>query len=259
LSKFNLEKYDFLSHVTPKVCHFLTTHRYRITVLYRTTMYSSYLPVAFALILCGFPLEKKNESDADYLKTALDILLPLGEYSQIQNDYLDYAGTPERIDKFGSDIMNNKCSWCINTALALANPAQRAILDANYGCRDAEAEERVKQVFREVGLDAYYAQYEVEAYTRINALIDAVPEVKSPCGEPVLVRALFRTFLEKICKHPKSVCSRGRTLAIRRHVSYPFPHLPLLYFTFVCFAFAFAFLSLSPLAPPLFRVFARMR
>ena len=76
-------------------------------------------------------------------------------------------------------------------------------MDANYGRKDSEAEARVKQVFCEVGVDAYYAQYEAEAYARINAVIDAVPEAKSPCGEAVLRRAVFRTFLEKIYKRTK--------------------------------------------------------
>jgi len=52
---------------------------------------------------------------------ALDILVPLGEYFQIQDDYLDYSGTPEQIGKIGTDIMDNKCSWCINTALHQEN------------------------------------------------------------------------------------------------------------------------------------------
>ena len=146
---------------------------------------------------------KKNPSDPDYYKLALDILVPLGEYFQIQDDYLDYAGTPEQIGKIGTDILDNKCSWCINTALAQANPNQRAILDANYGRKDPEAEARVKAIFNEVGVDELYAQYEQEAYTRINALIDAVPEVRSPCGEAVLRRAVFRVFLEKIYKRKK--------------------------------------------------------
>jgi farnesyl diphosphate synthase len=148
-------------------------------------------------------VEKKNPSDPDYYKLALDILVPLGEYFQIQDDYLDYAGTPEQIGKIGTDILDNKCSWCINTALAQANSAQRAILDANYGRKDADAETRVKAIFNDVGVDELYAQYEQEAYTRINALIDAVPEVRSPCGEAVLRRAVFRVFLEKIYKRTK--------------------------------------------------------
>ncbi|KAH9986431.1 farnesyl diphosphate synthase [Russula vinacea] len=177
--------------------------RHRTIVLYKTAVYSFYLPVALALLVCGFPVEKKNDSDPDYYKLALDILLPLGEYFQIQDDYLDYAGTPEQIGKIGTDILDNKCSWCINTALARANPSQRAILDANYGRKDSAAEARVKQVFREVGVDQQYAEYEADAYARINALIDAVPEVKSPCGEAVLRRSVFRVFLEKIYKRSK--------------------------------------------------------
>jgi farnesyl diphosphate synthase len=133
----------------------------------------------------------------------LDILVPLGEYFQVQDDYLDYAGTPEQIGKIGTDIMDNKCSWCINTALARANDAQRAILDDNYGRKDSASEARVKEVFAEIGLDAFYSEYEADAYARINALIDAVPETRSPNGEDVLRRDVFRVFLEKIYKRTK--------------------------------------------------------
>ena len=133
----------------------------------------------------------------------MDILVPLGEYFQVQDDYLDYAGTPEQIGKIGTDIMDNKCSWCINTALAHASDAQRAILDDNYGRKDSAAEARVKEVFAEIGLDAFYSEYEADAYARINALIDSVPETRSPNGEAVLCRDVFRVFLEKIYKRTK--------------------------------------------------------
>ncbi|KAH8977038.1 farnesyl diphosphate synthase [Lactarius hatsudake] len=177
--------------------------RHSTIVIYKTALYSFYLPVALALLLCGFPVEKRNESDPDYYKIALDILVPLGEYFQIQDDYLDYSGTPEQIGKIGTDIVDNKCSWCINTALARASPEQRAILDASYGLKDPAAEERVKEIFRQVGVDNEYAEYEAQSYARINALIDAVPEVRSPNGDAVLRRAVFSTFLEKIYKRTK--------------------------------------------------------
>jgi farnesyl diphosphate synthase len=183
--------------------HFSGLHRHKKIVIYKTAFYSFYLPVALALLLCGFPVEKKDPSDPDYYKLALDILVPLGEYFQIQDDYLDYAGTPEQIGKIGTDIMDNKCSWCINTALAHANDAQRAILDDNYGRKDSAAEARVKEVFAEIGINAMYSEYEAGAYAHINALIDAVPEAKSPCGEATLRRSVFRVFLEKIYKRTK--------------------------------------------------------
>lgn len=61
----------------------------------------------------------------------------------------------------------------------------------------------MKKVFRDVGVDAQYAKYEADAYARINALIDAVPEVTSPSGDAVLRRSVFRVFLEKIYKRTK--------------------------------------------------------
>ena len=208
LSKFSLSRCvllspDLASHFETYIHAFPTSHRHSTIVIYKTAHYSFYLPVALALLLCGFPVEKRNESDPDFFKIALDILIPLGEYFQIQDDYLDYSGTPEQIGKIGTDIVDNKCSWCINTALARANPAQRAILDANYGRKDSEAEARVKEVFGELGIDAVYAEYEAASYKRINALIDAVPEVPCPKGDAVLRQAVFRTFLEKIYKRTK--------------------------------------------------------
>lgn len=62
---------------------------------------------------------------------ALDILIPMGEYFQVQDDYLDCYGTPEQIGKIGTDILDNKCSWLINKALAKASEQQRKVLDVS--------------------------------------------------------------------------------------------------------------------------------
>lgn len=62
---------------------------------------------------------------------AQNILIPLGEYFQIQDDYLDCYGDPAVIGKIGTDIQVNKCSWLINQALAKANPEQRKVLDVS--------------------------------------------------------------------------------------------------------------------------------
>lgn len=67
-------------------------------------------------------------SEAAY-KTASDILIPMGEYFQVQDDYLDCYGDPAFIGKIGTDILDNKCSWNINVALAAATPEQRKVLD----------------------------------------------------------------------------------------------------------------------------------
>ncbi|KII90497.1 hypothetical protein PLICRDRAFT_136766 [Plicaturopsis crispa FD-325 SS-3] len=185
--------------------------KHRFIVQYKTAYYSFYLPVALAMYVCHIPHTPSPAlGSRDPYDLALAILLPLGEYFQIQDDFLDFAGTPEQIGKIGTDIIDNKCSWCINTALAVASPAQRAVLDANYGQKSAENEAAVKKVFEELDIRGRYATYEEDAYKRVNGLIETIPESGAPgknAGskeEPaVLKREVFRSFLDKIYKRTK--------------------------------------------------------
>jgi len=178
--------------------------RHRLIVLYKTAYYSFYLPVALALHMCKVPASYTCSSGIIHpYKLALDILLPLGEYFQIQDDFLDYAGTPEQIGKIGTDIIDNKCSWCINTALSLASPEQKRILDENYGQKDAEKEARVKAVYEELGLRRHFADYEEAAYQRILVLIQTIPESTEGAPETVVKREIFTSFVDKIYKRKK--------------------------------------------------------
>lgn len=173
-----------------------------LIVIYKTAFYSFYLPVALAFILCGFPRSHPSEA-SDVYKLSLDIFIPLGEYFQIQDDYLDYAGSPERIGKIGTDIVDNKCSWCVNTAIEHATPEQYAVLYENYGRKDRDSERRVKEVYDQVGLHARFAAYEKSAYERISRLIDGLPEISNPAGDATLRKEVFTAFLNKVHKRAK--------------------------------------------------------
>ncbi|KAJ7265974.1 isoprenoid synthase domain-containing protein [Mycena haematopus] len=169
--------------------------RYRLIVIYKTAYYSFYLPVALAMHMSCVPASYALAGKTiEPYKVALSILLPLGEYFQIQDDFLDLVAPPEVLGKIGTDIINNKCSWCVNTVLALATPEQRAVLDENYGRKDAAAEARVKEVFEAVGVREHYAKYETGVYGRLVEMIAAIPEGK----EHPLKREIFTTFLERI-------------------------------------------------------------
>ena len=156
------------------------------------------------MYMCGIPHASAGSSTADPYATAKAILIPLGEYFQVQDDFLDFAGTPEQIGKIGTDIIDNKCSWCINTALAAATPAQRRVLDENYGKKNAEAEQQVKDIFNQVGVGEKYAKYEEEAYHRMMSLIESIPESGLGAeGQVKLQRQVFKSFLDKIYKRQK--------------------------------------------------------
>ncbi|KAK4500980.1 hypothetical protein PRZ48_006786 [Zasmidium cellare] len=171
LDNFSMEKYSFI-------------------VIYKTAYYSFYLPVALALHFAGFASPKN-------LKTAEDILIPMGEYFQIQDDYLDNFADPAVLGKIGTDIQDNKCSWLVNQALKLATPEQRKILEDNYGRKNIKNEAIVKELFNELQLDQVYTKYEEERVGELRQKIASIDESEG------LKKEVFEEFLRKIYKRSK--------------------------------------------------------
>ncbi|KAF2718987.1 ERG20 farnesyl diphosphate synthase [Polychaeton citri CBS 116435] len=171
LENFSLEKYQFI-------------------VIYKTAYYSFYLPVALALHLTG-------HATPSNLKQAHDILIPMGEYFQVQDDYLDNFADPTTLGKIGTDIQDNKCSWLVNTALRKCDPQQRQLLEDNYGRKDQAKEAEVKRLFEELELEQDYKFYEE---TRVGQLRQRITEIDENEG---LKREIFDEFLRKIYKRSK--------------------------------------------------------
>ena len=164
--------------------------KYTFIVIYKTAYYSFYLPVALALHFSGFATEKN-------LKQAEDILIPMGEYFQVQDDYLDNFADPSVLGKIGTDIQDNKCSWLVNQALKKCSQDQRRVLEENYGRKDQECEAKVKKLFDELNLEQDYKQYEDRSVKAIREKINAVDESEG------LKKSVFEEFLRKIYKRTK--------------------------------------------------------
>lgn len=171
LDNFSMEKYSFI-------------------VIYKTAYYSFYLPVALALYQLDLATPKN-------LKQAEDILIPLGEYFQVQDDYLDNFGLPEHIGKIGTDIMDNKCSWLVNQALAIVTPEQRKILEENYGRKDKANEAVIKKLYNDLNLEKLYQDYEEKVVGEIREKIAKIDESEG------LKKEIFEAFLGKIYKRSK--------------------------------------------------------
>lgn len=171
LDNFSLEKYTFI-------------------VIYKTAYYSFYLPVALAL-------HQLNIATPKNLKQAHDILIPMGEYFQVQDDYLDNFGLPEHIGKIGTDIQDNKCSWLVNKALEIATPEQRKVLEEHYGKKDKAHEAEVKKLYDDLKLEKIYEDFEEKSVTKIRALTAQLDESEG------LKKEVFDEFLQKIYKRSK--------------------------------------------------------
>nr|ALF46698.1 farnesyl pyrophosphate synthase 1 [Chrysanthemum x morifolium] len=163
----------------------LSIHR-RI-VQYKTAYYSFYLPVACALLMFGEDLDNHVE--------VKNVLVEMGTYFQVQDDYLDCFGAPEVIGKIGTDIEDFKCSWLVVKALELANEEQKKVLHENYGKKDPAAVAKVKEVYHTLNLQAVFEDYEATSYKKLITSIENHPSKA--------VQAVLKSFLGKIYKRQK--------------------------------------------------------
>ncbi|CAK9177157.1 unnamed protein product [Ilex paraguariensis] len=183
-------------------------------VQYKTAYYSFYLPVACALLMAGENLE--NHIDVK------DILVQMGIYFQVQDDYLDCFGDPETIGKIGTDIEDFKCSWlvvkaleCCNEeqkkigtdiedfkcswlvvkALERCNEEQKKVLYEHYGKADSADVAKVKALYNDLDLQSVFTEYESKSYQKLTSFIEAHPSKA--------VQAVLKSFLGKIYKRQK--------------------------------------------------------
>ena len=90
--------------------------RNRLIAVYKGAFYSFYLPVAAAMYMAQIPdsypspiLPKETIKPFD---VALRILLQVGEYYQIQDDFLDYDVPHEQLREIGTGMkVILGCGW----------------------------------------------------------------------------------------------------------------------------------------------------
>ncbi|KAB8731784.1 hypothetical protein FH972_026423 [Carpinus fangiana] len=155
---------------------------HRRIVQYKTAYYSFYLPVACALLMAGENLDNHIN--------VKDILIEMGIYFQVQDDYLDCFGAPEVIGKVGTDIEDFKCSWLVVKALERSTEEQKKLLYEVYGKADEACVAKVKELYKGV-----FAEYERESYEKLVKFIESHPSKA--------VQAVLKSFLAKIYKRLK--------------------------------------------------------
>jgi len=165
-----------------------TMERYKAIVKYKTAFYSFYFPITLGMILAGV-------KDDNLFKEVEIILLQLGEYFQIQDDYLDCYGDPTVTGKVGRDIEDRKCSWLVIQALETGTDDDRRVLEENYGKDDLLSVSVVKDLFNKLELTKKYLSYEEESFANICKLIQSQRD-----GFP---KQLFYFLAQKIYKRQK--------------------------------------------------------
>ena len=163
-----------------------TLDTYMRIVTFKTAFYTFYLPIACGLRLHGV-------TDDKTYATAKDICIKMGQYFQIQDDYLDCFGEPEVIGKIGTDIEDNKCSWLVVQALQRASQEQHAVIEKCYGQSDKESVAAVKKVYNELKLEQLFKEYEAKSHEELVNAIEAQQDIPKEVLIPVLERIYKRT------------------------------------------------------------------
>jgi len=161
--------------------------RYTAIVKYKTSFYSFYLPVSLAMNMAGI-------KDPELFEGAKTILLEIGHYFQVTDDFLDCFGDPAVTGKVGTDIQDGKCSWFVVKALENASDEQKKILALHYGSQKAEDVAIVRELYNKLDLVGIYKSYESQFYVEIMEHIDKV------CADNAIPKEVFTTFLNRIYK-----------------------------------------------------------
>ncbi|KNC48109.1 geranyltranstransferase [Thecamonas trahens ATCC 50062] len=162
-------------------------HKHHLVVKYKTAFYSFYLPVALGMTMAGI-------TDSKLYDTARDILVDMGVYFQVQDDFLDWWQDPEVLGKVGTDIQDNKCSWPVVTVLDKCSAADRAVLEKHYARDDPASVEIVKNLYRKYDVEGVYNAYQDKMIAQLTARIAQVTD---------LPPAIFTDFLDKIAYRQK--------------------------------------------------------
>ena len=144
--------------------------RYRTIIKSKTSFYSFWLPVAL-----GVSLSDVKVSEEELEKTR-EACIVLGEYFQIQDDYLDCFGSPEILGKVGTDIEEGKCTWLVVKAFQKGNAEQQAQLTIYFEKDERSPDEvcAVKAIYTELGLKELFVEEEKKMSEKAEEVIGRV-------------------------------------------------------------------------------------
>jgi farnesyl diphosphate synthase len=128
---------------------------YSAIVNHKTSYYSFVLPVRLAMIMAEISWK------SEMYKQVEEILLEIGHLFQIQDDFLDCFGEPEKTGKIGTDIQESKCTWLFVESIRLCNRSrQEKSLKDNYLAAkyDPNAVAEVKRIYEGLGMREHYEE-----------------------------------------------------------------------------------------------------
>lgn len=173
-----------------------TVANYESIVKNKTAYYSTYLPLAVALLYTQLATPKN-------LAETYKVSMLLGICFQVQDAFLDVYGDSRLTGKVGTDIQENKCTWLIAEVLQRCNSDQRSVLDISYGRPEEEHVANVRAVFKQLDMPQVYQNW-------MRTYIDSIKSTISLADESEgLKRKIFTFMLSKLLADDRKQFPQG--------------------------------------------------
>ena len=156
-----------------------TLAHYKRIAKWKTAFYTYNLPMVLGLAVA-------NQLHTVDIAVVESLACVVGEYFQVQDDFLDCFGDPAVIGKIGTDIEDVKCSWLAVTFLESASEEDIATFKANYGQHDTDKVAVIKELYSKAKLREKFEVYETEVCASVMqylATLKGANKVFADCVE----------------------------------------------------------------------------
>jgi farnesyl diphosphate synthase len=161
---------------------------YSSLVKHKTSYYSFVLPVRLVMILAEF-LRK-----SDVYSAVEVILLEIGHFFQVHNDFLDCFGDPKKTGKKATDIQESKCTWLFVESVRLCKGShQEELLKEDYlaAKSDPKAVEEVRRIYESLEIREHYSKYMRERLSSLQMGIDQLRDAPDfPSGLKIMLQTV---------------------------------------------------------------------
>ncbi|CAG9865511.1 unnamed protein product [Phyllotreta striolata] len=117
-----------------------------------------------------------NISDPETHEAIKKYTVPMSRFYQLTNDMNGVFQDESKFQRHCPDILWGRNCWLVATALKLANPAQKKIIEEHYGNGKMESAMLVKEVYRELKLDQVHAERTVEFVKEMHDVVEKLPK-----------------------------------------------------------------------------------
>jgi farnesyl diphosphate synthase len=156
---------------------------YNIVADYKTAHYTIWLPIVLAMVA-----SEKVPQDAIDDAGFGQLLMDMGRYFQVEDDWLDVYGDPELMGKIGTDLQSGKVTWLSCRAMELCDDKQRAELVKSLGADETKA----REIYAAVNVSGEYERYEKETRESLQKRVESLADVYPKASIQALLRSLTK-------------------------------------------------------------------